>query len=133
MAGNKAPKQLWKREEIKRILKYVRKPWLVTMIITGGLVLLGVLVLLISGRLESFIVYFNLRYNSPELIMLAIIVFAVQVGACSYGIFLSLKKYKRPGATGFINPKYSRGNSYAALHESIGSSKKNNEGAENEI
>ena len=105
-------------------MRYVRKPWLVTLIITGGLVLLGVLVLLISGRLESFIVYFDLRYNSPELIMLAVIVFAVQVGACFYGIVLSLKKYKRPGATGFINPKYNRGNSYSALHEVISSSGK---------
>ena len=124
MAGNKVPEQLWKREEIKRILRYVRKPWLVTLIITGGLVLLGVLVLLISGRLESFIVYFDLRYNSPELIMFAVIVFAVQVGACFYGIVLSLKKYKRPGATGFINPKYNRGNSYSALHEVISASGK---------
>lgn len=124
MAGNKVPEQLWKREEIKRILRYVRKPWLVTLIITGGLVLLGVLVLLISGRLESFIVFFDLRYNSPELIMLAVIVFAVQVGACFYGVVLSLKKYKRPGATGFINPKYNRGNSYSALHEVISSSEK---------
>ncbi|MDO4893821.1 MAG: hypothetical protein Q3989_11025 [Eubacteriales bacterium] len=124
MAGNKVPEQLWKREEIKKILRYVRKPWLVTLIITGGLVLLGVLVLLISGRLESFIVFFDLRYNSPELIMLAVIVFAVQVGACFYGIVLSLKKYKRPGATGFINPKYNRGNSYSALHEVISSSGK---------
>ena len=124
MAGNKVPEQLWKREEIKRILRYVRKPWLVTLIITGGLVLLGVLVLLISGRLESFIVFFDLRYNSPELIMFAVIVFAVQVGACFYGIVLSLKKYKRPGATGFINPKYNRGNSYSALHEVISSSGK---------
>lgn len=124
MAGNKVPEQLWKREEIKRILRYVRKPWLVTLIITGGLVLLGVLVLLISGRLESFIVFFDLRYNSPELIMLAVIVFAVQVGACFYGTVLSLKKYKRPGATGFINPKYNRGNSYSALHEAISSSGK---------
>ena len=124
MAGNKVPEQLWKREEIKRILRYVRKPWLVTLIITGGLVLLGVLVLLISGRLESFIVFFFLFYNYPELIMLAVIVFAVQVGACFYGIVLSLKKYKRPGATGFINPKYNRGNSYSALHEVISSSGK---------
>lgn len=120
MPGNKNSKQLWKREEVKRILKYIRKPWLVTLIITGSLVVLAVIVLLFLGQLENFIVYFDLRYNSLALIILAVVVFAVQIFACSYGIFLSLKKYKRASTRRIIN----HGTSYAALNNIVNSSKK---------
>lgn len=124
MMGSNNSKQTRKREEVNRILKYVRKPWIVTSIITGGLVVLAVLVLLLLGQLENFIVYFDLRYNSPALIMLAVIVLAVQIGACFYGVLLSLKKYRRPGAKGVINRKYSQGTSYLALNDVVNSPKK---------
>lgn len=109
-------------DETKKICRYIFKPAIATAIIAGGLTALVVIGLVIGGVFESFIVSMDIKYNSPVIIGLACVFAIVMFGACGYGIFLSLHKYRRPGGKGIFNIKYSRGSSYRALNAALNES-----------
>lgn len=110
----------WNNEDFVRIRKYMRKPSVITFVIAESLVIVFILVLLIMGKLEDFIVANNIRYNSLVFIVLAISFFVIQVCAVGYGVLLSLRKYRRPSGKGIFRPSYKEGSSYKALHEQLG-------------
>lgn len=103
-------------DEVKKICRYIFKPAILTAIITGALIAVLVLVLIFMGAFETFIVSMDVKYNSPVIIGLAGVFTIVLFGACGYGIYLSLHKYRRPGAKGIFSTKYSNGSSYRALN-----------------
>lgn len=79
----------WKNEEFSKIRKYIRKPAYITFAIAGSIM------------------------------TLAVIVLSVQVGATFYGVFLSLRKYRRPGGKGIVNVSYNKGTSFNALSKTL--------------
>lgn len=103
-------------DEVKKICRYIFKPATVTAIITGILIAILVFALNFFDMFEIFIVSMDVKYNSPVIIGLAGAFTIVLVGACGYGIYLSLHKYKRPGSKGIFSTKYSNGLSYKALN-----------------
>lgn len=110
----------WNNEDFSRIRKYMRKPALITFAIAEVLVIIFILVLLIIGKLEDFIVSNNIRYNSLVFIVLVISFLIVQVCAVGYGVLLSLRKYRRPSGKGIFRPSYKEGSSYKALNKQLG-------------
>lgn len=109
----------WKNEEFSKIRKYIRKPAYITFVIAGSIMTLAIIFLFAIGKLEDIIVSMDIRYNSPILITLAVIVLSVQVGAAFYGVFLSLRKYRRPGGKGIVNVSYNKGTSFNALSKTL--------------
>lgn len=103
-------------DEVRKICRYILKPAILTSIIMGTLIAILVLVLIFGGVFETFIVSMDVKYNSPVIIGLAGVFAIVLFGACGYGIYLSLHKYRRPGAKRIFNTKYSNGSSYRAFN-----------------
>ena len=103
-------------EEVTKIFKYIFRPWRFTVIVLISLVILSILLLFVSGNLESFIVEYDIRYNSLVFRVIGGILLGIAFGAIVFAIFLSLKHYRRPGGKGIINPKYVNGTSYMVWH-----------------
>ena len=112
----------WKNEEFSKIRKYIRKPAYITFAIAGSIMTLAIIFLFAIGKLEDIIVSMDIRYNSPIFITLAVIVLSVQVGAAFYGVFLSLRKYRRPGGKGIVNVSYNKWTSFNALSKTLDNS-----------
>lgn len=110
-----AIRKLFENEGFTKIRKYIEKPAIVTAIVAGGVAFIVIMVCLISGKLEDIIVSMNMRYNSPVFIFMGFAFIIVQIGSLGYGIFLSLRKYRRPGGKGLFNVNYPKGNSYRTL------------------
>ncbi|MBQ9542780.1 MAG: hypothetical protein IJJ76_06070 [Ruminococcus sp.] len=109
----------WNNEDFARIRAYMRKPAVITFVIAESAVIIFILVLLIMGKLENFIVTKNIRYNSLAFIVMAVAFLIVQVFAIGYGVLLSMRKYRRPSGKGIFRPSYTEGSSYKALHEHL--------------
>lgn len=109
-------KKLKDNEEFRKILKYILRPGIKTLFCSIISVLIFILIALISKKLESVIVDYDISYNSFVFIALGWIFVTVAVGSLLCGIVFSLKKYIRPGGTGIFNKVYKNGNSYKALN-----------------
>lgn len=113
-------KELFGSEGAKRIARYILVPAKWTVIIAGIAMIAGVGIMLISGKLNDFIVSWDVRYNSPALKFIAAILLLVMLAALGSGIVLSLHRYRRPGGKGIRNVSYPEGSSYKAISPVLG-------------
>lgn len=111
-------------DEMKKIGRYIIKPAWITFLISCVLIAVGVLILLLLGKFEAFIVSMNVKYNSPLLIGLVFAFAIVLLGAVGYGVFLSLHKYRRPNGKGFLHVTYPNGTSYQTFAKAIDRTRK---------
>ena len=112
-------KSLHSNEEFRKVKKYIRRPFVTTALVTSGIAVAVIVILLLSGQMENLIISMNLRYNSSVFKLLGGAFIAVQLGSLGYGIFLSLRKYHRPGGKGMVNITYQNGSSYKAFGEAV--------------
>ena len=99
-------KKIW-NDETKKIAVYAWKPAYLT-------VIYGMIIIIITGNFENFIVSTDIKYNSPMIKWMMFIFIITVVISFIYGVSLCLYKYKRPGKK-IRNGKYVEGNSYKAL------------------
>lgn len=107
----------WNNEHFVKIRKYIRKPAIITFCGLDIFLLIVIIGLLITKKLEYFILSSDVRYNSPLFVYLVVAFFVIQVAAISYGIFMNLHKYRRPSGKIFFKLTNEEGSSYKALHE----------------
>lgn len=107
----------WNNEYFVKIRRYIRKPAIITFCVLDVIILIAILGLFITKKLEYFILSSDVRYNSPFFVYLVAAFFVIQVGAIGYGVFMNLHKYRRPGGKIPFRATYEEGSSYKALHE----------------
>lgn len=90
-------------------LKYV---FLFEFIVISVLIIFSLLI----GKLDDIIITSDLKYNSPVFRYLGACFIAAILIVFSYGIYLCINSYERPGYKG-RKKIYSDGTSYKALHD----------------
>ncbi len=113
----KIKERLWS-DETKKIAIYAWKPAYLTVIYGLIFLLLIVVLIIISGKFEDFIVSTDIKYNSPMLKWMMFIFIITGIISLLYGISLCLYKYKRPSKK-IKKGRYVEGNSYRALYHTF--------------
>lgn len=107
-------KKIWTKQT-QKILKYIWKPAWVTTIIGSVSVLIFLLLLLVTGNFITFIMATDIKYNSPIIHYLIVVMMVYAVFTLMYGVSLCLYKYNRQ--------KKKEGTSYKALGEYVSGNK----------
>lgn len=108
-------KQIIKTDGFVLVRKYIRRSAIITFLISIGVVLLVVIYLLCQKQLEAFIVSEDLKFNSPVIIKSIKFFLMFLTLSILYGVFLSLRDYKRPSNKWLFKHSYENGSSYKAL------------------